>query len=107
MKITKTIDVGDKKVIIRELTVSELRQWIADTEEIDTNDIITLAIVDGMSLKDLRQMTNLTEDEINEMSPSTLVNIADTCKKVNASFFQMLERIKKVVPQLSANSTIQ
>lgn len=86
--------IGEKTITIFELTVDDVRRWIADSaEKYAEGDIVRAALLDGVSLYDLARMTDLTLEDMDRMTPSQLQQVADQCRKVNSIFFGMCTRV--------------
>lgn len=106
----KTLTVGDKDVTVNELSVNEVRNWMADTESAAENDALMIDLDDilfeDVRLSDLAVMSDQSIDQLREMRPSQLREIADVCRDVNEHFFSAADRImpalQKAVKDLAA-----
>ncbi|MDR2221024.1 MAG: hypothetical protein LBE24_10685 [Methylobacillus sp.] len=108
---------------IRELTMTDIRQWLRDIElaVVDelipiktrwwrtllarvglarkplpavTRDVVDLMLFDEFVLFDLRYLTDLTESQIANLTPRQVREIWAECEKVNADFFQFRGRLE-------------
>lgn len=91
------VDVLGRRVVVRELDVSEIRAHLAgslpDTpEEID---VVGMLLFDGVNFDDLMAMSDLAPDELGRMAPSEIRTVIAACKEVNADFFGMRARLAK------------
>jgi len=88
MRIEKTITVGDLDVVVRELTVGEIRAWLKRLESAEAEfDLVNIALISGVDLADLTAMTDLTAAGMDASTPSQLRTLFDACREVNADFF--------------------
>jgi hypothetical protein len=96
MIVKETMALGDgNAVTVRELTVGEMRQWLAKIEEgVKEPDLLGETLFEDISLSDIELMSDLSSEQIDALSQSDLRAIADLVKKVNPSFFGMRVRIK-------------
>lgn len=96
MIVQETIELGDgQTVTVRELTVGEMRQWLAKIEEVETEpDLLGETLFEDITLSDIELMSDLSSEQIDALSQSDLRAVADLVKKVNPSFFGMRVRIK-------------
>lgn len=88
---TAIVQLPGRSVCIRELTVSEIRVWLDNIGH--ATDLVDVELLDGCSLKDVLVLTDLTESEVEGLTPSQLQAVIDAAKEVNARFFMMRERI--------------
>ena len=100
----KSVTVGDKEYTARELSMKEIRDWMADAEAKTGDELIDLGDVlfDDVRVDDLVFITNASADELDTMTPSELRQIADACKEANADFFAMAQRLNPVFEQVLA-----
>ena len=85
MRKQKTIKIDTMEITIKELRVKDIRDIIAQTDEILSGGLDQIEKV-------LPLTTNLTLSEIEDMSPSELQIIWDTFKEINAVFFGMVAK---------------
>lgn len=81
--------VGEREVICRELTVSQVRGLM---QTIGSGDLISDGLFEELRLVDLTTFTSLTADEIEAMFPSDLAVVVQGCKEANPDFFGLLTR---------------
>lgn len=93
----RPIEIGGQHITVREMTVAQVRQ-LMDTVTADT---LGDSLLGGkLRLHDLAAMSSLTAQQIDQMTPSQLEEVAQACREVNRHFFEMLERLEKVLVQL-------
>ena len=93
-------------VTVKELTVAEMRAWLADASRLDTTpfDLLLLeAVSDGeMVPADLLRFTDLTDyASLDGYSPSQLRQVVAAVKEVNGAFFVIQARLGLLAPMLS------
>lgn len=84
--------VGEREVICRELTVSQVRGLVMSTGDAD---LISDYLFEEIRLRDLPTFTNLTAEEVDAMYPSDLVAVVQGCQEANPHFFGLLAREAK------------
>lgn len=95
MRVEKTVPALGREVRVFELTVSEIRAWLAGAIEGDV-DVVDQLLFEDVSLTELRKFTDLTEAEVDAAAPSELRAIKDFCKEVNRDFFVLRSRLMSV-----------
>jgi len=87
---TAEIKVESRTVIVRELTVAEVRAWVKSIEE-GTRQIDPAgdALFDDITLGDIALMSDAPADWLAGFGPSVLDPLAALCKKVNPHFFRV------------------
>jgi hypothetical protein len=85
------LTLDGKDIVIRELTVKEIRESIAREDY----DVLSVSLFDDIRLGDIAAFTSLSTDEIDEMTPSQLEKVKDRIKELNTHFFEMLARLAK------------
>ena len=90
--LSRTVVVEGRDIIVRELSVLEIRNWIGnlDGKEIDLVDEL---LIDGVQLSAVRLMSGISKEEMEEMMPSELDKVVDAAKQVNHRFFTMVDRV--------------
>lgn len=86
-----------KPVIVREMTVLQVRAWMAELQQPGAGrDIVDDALFPDCSLVDLPRMTSLTAADIDALRPSQLRQVIDLCKELNPDFFALMGLLVKV-----------
>ena len=91
MRVIREIDLGDKTVQVKELTVGEIRAWLKDSGMV-SGDLVDAALFAEFSLPDLQRMTDLSIEDVAGLAPSDLRQVFAACEEVNADFFAMRRR---------------
>lgn len=102
MRRERIIALGEHAVTVRELTVGELRAWLADAEgqllkDADgTPDIVALWLLDECTLGDLMRMSSATREQLDDMADSELRALVAACKELNPGFFALRGRLMAI-----------
>ena len=67
MRVVREIEVGERKIAVRELTIGEIRNWLKESGAV-SGDVVDATLFDDFSLPDLTMMTSLVPESINAMS---------------------------------------
>ena len=93
---SKEILLGSISVTVRELTVSQVRNWLsAMVQPSGQHDIVDQAFFDDCALSDLQRMTSLSSEQIDQLRPSQLREVIALCKELNPDFFGFMARLVK------------
>lgn len=96
MVLTKQVDIGEGKTItVRELTVGEIRAWLAEAEASDANgvDVVGALLFDDMALADLARMTDISVQDMDALPLSVINQIKGAAKALNPNFFALRGKI--------------
>lgn len=95
MRLLREIQVAGLKVVVRELTVAEIRAWL-DGKVDETPDLVDSFLSEEIALSDLPVMSDLTREAIDGLTPSEIDDVIAACREVNARFFAMRARLAEV-----------
>lgn len=84
--------VGEREVICRELTVSQVRGLVLSS---GAPDLISDFLFEEIRLRDLPTFTNLSAEDVDAMYPSDIDVVVQGCKEANPHFFGLLARDAK------------
>ncbi len=101
MTLTKTIQLPDLVVTVRELTVGEIRAWMKRVAE-GGHDPVDDTLLQEISLADLCNMTDLKPEQAEGLTPSQLRLVFEGCREVNPDFFGLRDRIESAGRQILA-----
>lgn len=92
---SKKLRLAGRDIMIRELNVRESREWLKGLEGRKESDIdlISEGLVEEASLSEISMMTDIALEDMDEMLPSDLTEIARQCKAMNAHFFSLRNRL--------------
>lgn len=90
MALTQPVPAGSLTVVVRELTVREVRDWAMKAEQglVEVDPIAVLALEDA-SLQDVAFMSDKTVSELEVLAPSDLAEVVGVCRKLNPHFFRI------------------
>ena len=96
------IDALNRRVVARELDVSEIRAHLRRAADAFTAsdgeiDVAGVLLFDGVSFADLQAMSDVTAEELGRLAPSEIKAIIAACREVNADFFGMKSRLQRLV----------
>ena len=103
MRVLHEDEIAGRKVVIRELTVGEIRAWL-EIKGAETPDLIDSFLSEEMALSDIVQMCDLTITDLDGFTPTEIEQVIVKCKEVNARFFAMRGRLAEVGQKILANS---
>lgn len=96
-RITKVVPVGDINITVKELLVSEVREWVSGAKIAkDDNgvvDVVGSLLFDDITLPDIKIMSNITDEQMEGMGVSELRLIVEAAKGINPFFFAMRGRL--------------
>lgn len=102
MRVEKTVTALGREVKVFELTVSEIRSWLAEVGAKKENvDIVDELLFEDVAVSELRKMTDLTDVEIGG-APSELRKVFAKCREVNSDFFALRSRLMTVGAKVEA-----
>lgn len=87
---SRVLNLDGREVIVRELTVSSVRQMLLPDSE---GDMLGGSLFEEARLVDICLMTSLTSADIEALRPSQLRQVLEACKELNRDFFGMLARL--------------
>lgn len=99
MRREQQLELGGQAITVHELTVGEVRVWLADAEgqvQMDadgTPDVVALWLLDDCTFGDLRRMSSATREQLDSLTDSQLRALVDACKGLNPGFFGMRARL--------------
>jgi len=93
MRRTEVLKLGYQKVTLRELTVGEVRNLLASRPEQDT---VGYMFFEDITIAELLAMTDLSDDDVNNLSQSELDAVRLKAKELNPHFFAMMTRLKNL-----------
>jgi len=94
MQAARVFDLGGRKVVITELSLGEIRGWLASViNQTEGTDVVDALLFEDFDPAALVRMTDLTAADLDAYTPSDLRRLADACREVNRDFFAMRERM--------------
>lgn len=89
MAESTVVTVSGKSIRTHELTVAEVREWIKNAAREAGVDLVDNLLFDDFALSDFKVFTNLTEEEVDALTPSELRKVIDAVKEANPHFFEL------------------
>lgn len=96
MASRKVVRLGDgdaaRVVVVRELTLGDFRTWLKHAAENPMTDAVTALLFEDFDPADLRFFTDLSADDLEQMTPAEMRAVWREVQEVNSDFFGMLGR---------------
>lgn len=92
MRVIREIKVGERVVLIRELTVAELRAWAARGPAAAGSFVDDLFEDEDLTLPDLPEFCDLSGADVEALTPSELASVVEAIREVNQRFFVIWQR---------------
>jgi hypothetical protein len=90
MPATLPIQIGERTVTVRELTVREVRDWLTSLEKGSAQvDAGGEFVWDDCSLQDLARMSDAPLDFFDDFAPSDLAPLREAARSLNPHFFRL------------------
>ena len=102
MAASATVQLGAHAVTVRELAVTEVRDWVAEHEAGAVIDPLRAFVFDDCSLDDLARMCDLPAIDMEAFGPHELTPLRDKCKALNPHFFRVREALASVSRAIQA-----
>lgn len=100
--------LGGHDITVRELTVGEVRAWLASVEQIATEidsgrpDVVALFLLDDCTFADLQRMSTVTAEQLDSLGQAELRDLAAKCRELNPDFFGLRSRLLSLGRQREA-----
>lgn len=89
--VTREVEVFDITVIVKELTVAEIRAWLSEPTQSNEDreiDLLTdLMSFEGIGMDEIHRFTDLKKDIVEQLPLSAISKIAAVIKELNTVFF--------------------
>ena len=105
MAATKVVELAGAPVTVRELTVAEVRTWLAEIEAGVAVDPLGSMVFDDCSLDDLARMSDVTAAALEGMTYGEMLPLRDACKALNPHFFRVRAAVQKVARAIEAEAS--
>lgn len=108
MRLTREVQIGDRRISVKELTVAEVRRWLQEAEGELRSDIVDLFLFSDVTVPDLVRLSDLNREAMEQMTPSELQQVIDVAKELNPDFFALRARLAAAaarLPELAAKQS--
>ena len=103
MRQMTEVEVGERRITVRELSVGDVRVWLKELEAVPEKiDLVGEGLIDGVSLADIARMTDLKVSDMDALAPSEIAALGVACRQVNVDFFGFRDRLVRVGADLAA-----
>jgi hypothetical protein len=89
MPAVRAVELPGMTVTVRELTVAEVRTWVAEQEAGASVDPLRAMVFDDCGLDDLARMSDASADALEAFGHSELERVREACKALNPHFFKV------------------
>jgi hypothetical protein len=106
-RVTRELEFGELKVIVKELTVAEVREWLNEpgNEQKEFDLFTDLLTFDGIGIEEVYRFTDLKKELIEQLPLSAIAKISAIIKELNAGFFtQYLPALNQLRERLESNT---
>lgn len=93
MALKRTLIIETVEIVVNELSVSQVREWLKNNDSATNPDLIDSLLFEDFVLSDLACFTNLTGSIIDTMPPSDLRKVVDCIRELNPHFFGLRDRL--------------
>ncbi len=99
MRQTREVNLDGQVIVVRELTVAEVRNWLKNLDQVQESgiDLVTEGLLADASLSDICRMTDLPIEALDQMTPSEAETVLSACREINPHFFRLREKLLQVV----------
>ncbi|MBP8788755.1 MAG: hypothetical protein KBE22_03210 [Candidatus Accumulibacter sp.] len=102
MAASEQIRLGEHTVTVKELSVADVRNWVAENEAGATVDPLRSLVFDDCSLDDLARMCDMPAEVMEKFGPLELAPLREKCKAFNPHFFKVREALTGVSRAIQA-----
>lgn len=90
MALTQAVTVAGLTVIVKELTIREVREWALKVEHgLIALDPVRHLALDECSIQDISIMSDAADGALDDLAPSELGPLVEACRKLNPHFFRV------------------
>ncbi len=100
MPAVRVVELPGLTVTVRELTVAEVRAWVAEQEAGATVDPLRALVFDDCGLDDLARMSDASGEALEAFGRSELDRVRDACKALNPHFFKVRATLTEIARHL-------
>lgn len=97
------LQVGSQSVIVREMTVQQVRAFLQDAAQGGAVDVVDAMLLGDCELNTLKRMCTLTDEQIDQLKPSELQAVKAKCQELNPDFFALLTKLEDLARARAAN----
>lgn len=106
MALSRTVPLGERRVTLREVTVTEVRDRLAGIESgAVAFDIVRASARDECSLDDLAWMSDAAAEDLEAYPPSELDELIAAARAINPHFFRVRTALAGVARAMQAEAS--
>lgn len=84
------VTVDSLTFTVKEMTVNEIVLLLNESSQLTAVDMIASMATQPVGIYGLRHMTNLTVEQLGDLTPTTLEKIKELCEVKNKAFFALI-----------------
>ncbi len=89
MSATKKIEIDGRTIVVKELTVGEIRDWLTEIESgTKAVDVAGEFVFDDCSVDDLVRVSDMPREAFDDLAPSQIEPIREAARALNPGFFR-------------------
>jgi hypothetical protein len=96
----ETVDLGDRKVQIYELTVGQIKKFWRELATFDISKLQLAGLTPGMKEVWDAAVQGITFEDLDNYRPSEIKKVADAFQKANSVFFDLAKSVEGENPML-------
>lgn len=89
----EVLTLNDTEVIVRELTVADIRNWLASLIASSEYDPVNSELFEDFTLDDIQLVSNVSSQFVESLTLDQLRQIFDLAKALNPDFFSLRQRM--------------
>lgn len=105
MRMTRALTLGEQSITVKELTLGEIRAWLAENEREGGRDVVDALLLEDCPLDDLRRFCDCTPEQMNAMTQSELGELLAAAKDLNEYFFGMRSNLRLLIASTVKSSS--
>lgn len=102
MRLTREIQHGDRRITVKELTLAEIRAWLADAEHGHDPDVVGDLLFDDCRVSELEKFSDADPAALEAMTQSELGELVAATRELNPHFFALRARLHSLARRLDA-----
>lgn len=101
LKVTLASLSASLDITVRELTVSEVRDWLTESEAASYRDPVQALALPGLGLDELARMTDARASALEAFAPSELEELLAAARSLNPHFFRLRSALEWATGRLA------
>ena len=103
---TQSVQLLDKTLTVRELTIAEQREWLTSKTLDQSDDPVDALIIEGVHLQDLAVCCGVTVEEFDGATPSALADLVQAARELNPGLFKLRQAMQMAAQGMLAATRV-